>query len=493
MTDNDASGKTETERDAEVSRRDALKSRLFGINPEFARNLIREVTPTRLVTLPAVIFAILLLMFLLEDGKVTEAFMTTAIVIYVALVVLWGTALSGNSVMEEFSGRTWDLQRMTAVGPWAMTWGKYAGATFISWYGGLIVMAAYFAALWSPDIHDKWKYIEGGVLLLVAGMSSHALSLLAALVSAREAGHKAKSSTSTALAFLGAFSLLGMIPAVYNDHTNFHWYYVVISPFLLATCSLLFFTAWMLVGAYRTMRAELQYSNGPGAWMVFLLALLVYTSGFVSVEGSWPLAAVQHVTATVISFTLVCVALVYMTAFAEPSGVIEYGRVLKALRRRDRAGFLNEVPLWVVTYCAALALFVVTCVLILFSYGTPAYYGQNQGLEESPRYIVSLGAALLMFVLRDLMILTLLRFSEKPRHTWMSFSIALTALYLIVPNILNSSGARVMTIFFWPPIIQESPGRFIGLEPVLAALCEAALVFYLVRRRYRRVMAAAAR
>ena len=480
--------------DAAVSRIDALKSRLFGINPELARNLIREVTATRLFTLPAIIAAVLVLVYLLENGKVTDAFMAAAIFMYVMLG-LFGTAAAGNSVLEEFGSRTWDFQRMTAIGPWAMTWGKYAGATAVSWYGGLIVMAAYFAALLWPDVTDKWKYFQTGIILIAGGAFMYAFALLTALASAREAGHKAK-STATAtmtLAFLGVMPLLGIIPAVYTEHTDYRWYYFGISPFLLVTGSMVYFTGWLLAGAYRTMRAELQYSNGLRVWAAFLLSLLVYASGFVSDSAPVRLSAVEYVFRASSLFIMVCAALLYITAFVEPSGVIEYGRVLKAFRRRDRAGFLNEMPLWAITFCAALASLVVmwACVAAL----APGYVALSQqhqaSIVERPLDMALFGSAFLMFMLRDILLLTLFRFSEQPRYIRVSFFTALTALYLVVPKILDAAGAGGMTILFWPPLQYGAAIKISSITPTFAALCEAAAVFYLVRRRYRRLMSAA--
>ena len=105
------------------------------MNPELQRNLWLEITPHRLVLLPAVILASGALLHALDPSNTIVR--SIALFGFIILTMVWGARQAANSVLEEARDRTWDIQRMAALSPWSMTWGKLAGATVMSWYGGL--------------------------------------------------------------------------------------------------------------------------------------------------------------------------------------------------------------------------------------------------------------------------------------------------------------------------------------------------------------------
>ena len=92
-----------------------------------------------------------------------------------------GTGLV-TRVMEEARDRTWDAQRMSAIGPWAMTWGKLLGAPAFAWYGGLILMLIYLATAryaTVPVLRTAASLVCGALLL-------HAIALNASVLAARK-------------------------------------------------------------------------------------------------------------------------------------------------------------------------------------------------------------------------------------------------------------------------------------------------------------------
>ncbi|HEU0264151.1 MAG TPA: hypothetical protein VFR01_00325, partial [Geobacterales bacterium] len=97
-------------------------------NPEFRRNLWLEMTPYRLVGMPLVLAPLFYLVGKINDFD-SKSLVGTAVSLYFILAILWGTRLASEAVLSEIRDQTWDSQRLSAISPWQMTWGKLFGAT----------------------------------------------------------------------------------------------------------------------------------------------------------------------------------------------------------------------------------------------------------------------------------------------------------------------------------------------------------------------------
>ena len=62
------------------------------------------------------------------------------------LVGAWGSFAVVGSINSEISERTWDQQRLSALSPWQMAWGKLLGSSIYPWFGGAICAAVACAA-----------------------------------------------------------------------------------------------------------------------------------------------------------------------------------------------------------------------------------------------------------------------------------------------------------------------------------------------------------
>jgi len=135
------------------------------MNPELRRNLWLELSTHRLVAMPAVLFLVFVLFASRNVGDWAEIVFTTAVGLFIVIVPLWGTYKAAESVTDEVRDRTWDWQRLSALDPWRMTWGKLAGATAFTWYGAAICMVAknhaeitpYLKGLLANDSSSKEK------------------------------------------------------------------------------------------------------------------------------------------------------------------------------------------------------------------------------------------------------------------------------------------------------------------------------------------------
>ncbi|HEX5336921.1 MAG TPA: hypothetical protein VFW53_00610, partial [Gallionella sp.] len=111
------------------------------INPELKRNLWLSFSAARLIAMPAILALTFLSIYLSEEQALIDHFMYTAAVsLFVFIVWLWGAGNASASITDEIRNKTWDQQRMSALEPWTMAWGKLFGATAFNWYGGLICL-----------------------------------------------------------------------------------------------------------------------------------------------------------------------------------------------------------------------------------------------------------------------------------------------------------------------------------------------------------------
>ena len=116
------------------------------INPEFLRNVWLEMSPVRLIVMPAMLAAVFLIVYLTQSDFFTGAMQATSMTIFVVLVFIWGIRLASDAVINEIRDGTWDSQRMSSIGAWSMSWGKLLGSTVYPWYGGLMCIVVYLVS-----------------------------------------------------------------------------------------------------------------------------------------------------------------------------------------------------------------------------------------------------------------------------------------------------------------------------------------------------------
>ena len=140
------------------------------MNPEFRRQLWLQFSATRLIVLPLLVLACFAAAGLSQPDDLPQTLALVGAALFGLLVWGMGTLAAGASVIDEITEHTWDQQRMSALQPWAMTWGKLAGATSYGWYGGLIclLVAVPGAMLMGRGDTVLWFVVAGvlgGVLL----------------------------------------------------------------------------------------------------------------------------------------------------------------------------------------------------------------------------------------------------------------------------------------------------------------------------------------
>jgi len=434
-------------------------------NPEFRRNLWLELTPQRLIVMPLVLAAIFVVIYLGEGGIARwtgEAphyggLATAAKYVYLALILLWGGRQAAAAVTDEIRDRTWDGQRLSALGSWSMSWGKLFGSTVFTWYGGALALAVYAVAALGGDAPAA--VVRDIVTLIAYGVLCHATALLASLLYLR---HKMPSrkpnGTLFHLAGLAAVAVLWIVIDGYSAD-KVGWPMSRPVPFAeFALASVVAFAVWAVIGVWRLMRAELQFRNLPWLWTLFALFLMIYMSAFVA----GPLNPVYRLLLP----TFVLQVSTYLLALVEPKDVVGLRRFAGRARAGDVRGFFEVVPLWLLTYAFAAA----------GTLATVAVAGQTLAAPDAAGLAMHMAVASFLFMTRDLGILVALNLGPNPRRADLAAILYWAVLYALVPILLDRLGESALAALFRPG----------GTDAVLvSALVQAVLAFGWVVWRWR--------
>jgi len=431
------------------------------VNPEFRRNLWLELSVQRIIGMPLVLGALFLLGFTLSGKHFGEDVANTALGLFCVLAIFWGTKLAGESLVTEIRDRTWDGQRMSVIGPWAMTWGKLFGSTMFPWYGGICCLIVY--AIAAPPKPDT-DIFETVLVMAGAALAGQAVALFASLLAIRR-DRRFSRSQAAAFSVLGIMMAFSIFPLGLNDRALIEWYGNRFLPIDFTLFSLALFLAGAVTGIYRLMRLELQLKNRPWVWIVFAIFLMVYTAGFS------PQAA-RRIPADPFSLCLVyayftAVALAYVTALVEPKDPIRFRRLIHAWENRDWGLLLQVCPSWAMLLPLICAAAIMLCVFPLVGATSPA---------SAFRIAI---ASSLFFILRDLALLLFFNLSKNPKRADMLTMLWMGLLWLVIPLTLSGLGFVHLTQLFHPRPETQS---FISL---VAAPCEMLLAAWLAVRRWK--------
>ncbi len=420
------------------------------MNPEFQRNVWLELTPRRLglmVVLLALAFFAAALTGSAGNGLLLGPLSTTAESLYYIIVVVWGTRNAALAVIGEIRERTWDMQRLSAIQPGAMTWAKLFGSTVYNWFGGAICLAV---LLGETALHKGVPTALIDLVYYVAvGVIAQAAAFLASLIAARR--RQAHSRLDVFLYQLVGLTA-GMIvytvwsiadPAgsilLHKVATDFVvWWGWTFDTRLFLLGSLAVFTAWTLAACYREMRLELKMQNGALVWLGFLVFIGVYVAGFDAWLASdkavagWDAASLRLGLA-VITFA----ALTYVMVVLEPKDRVHFRWLGRQLASGRIAATWNGLQAWMMAYAAALLCGAV--LLFLLSRHPPAD-------ASEPAFI----AAGLGFLTRDVWIFVLMRTLPGRRRSDLAALMVLLALYVFAPAIVNGLGLKSLLAIFYP-------------------------------------------
>ncbi len=424
------------------------------MNPELVRNLRLECSPHRLVAMPVVLG---LLLAVAGMGGGPGAVVTTASLAIGVLLVLWGSRLAADAVLGEIADRTWDSQRMSAIGPWSMTWGKLFGSTVFVWYGTAICLAA--AAIAGPvdDVDRGWLLGH----LLAAGLACQAAALFFSLLLSR--GRPQRVGLRVTLAQILAIGV--SVPFIAGAAARgidlgsppiLSWYgiEIAVDDFVLATNLLV--VAWGIFGCYRLMRVALQCRTSFLGWLAFTVFLAAYCAGLDATSQRFGLDLPgERVLDGWLTAFAVSLALTYAAAFAEPKSIVRLRRWLLDLGRMAFGRAALDTPSWMVSGAVCLV-----CALNAISL---LMGGGNAGVDNPVWLIV----AVVLFAVRDIALLYAVTLDHRHNRGHLAAMVYLVVLYVLIPGLLAGMNADTLIAAFLP-VPGASP--WLGTLPVLVQI-----------------------
>jgi hypothetical protein len=397
------------------------------MNPEFRRQLWLQFSPARLILMPSLLL-LGSLAVALSSGleRLPEGLASAALGVFLMIVYGMGTNAAGTSILEEIQERTWDQQRMSAMQPWAMTWGKLAGATSYAWYGGALCLLVFVPASWLAD----WPHAgEMAICAVLGGILLHALLLAVNLQLGRNPGKLAQRG--------GMWALLVFLLWALGFGVNFArsstlaWWGEEYEPWTFLLASLLVFVPCVLVAAWRLMAESLAVRQLPWGWPALILLLTGYVGGF---------TAPAHVPLSLTGLGIAAL-LTYASLLSQPQTRVVWQRMLGLASAGQWRSVLRQLPPWL----TSLAL-----VLPFALLATLQLSGKGGGMDGAGHFSVQEPLVIALLTLRDCCLLLFFSFNPQARRPQGAFMITMLVLYLLLPWLFAVMDASLLTSLVFP-------------------------------------------
>lgn len=397
-------------------------------NPEFRRNLWLEFTGHRLLAMPAVLGLIFLAVILADGPDLAGNLQQLATTIFIFIVWFWGSRNANAAMVNELRDRTWDQQRLSALSPWAMTWGKLFGATAYNWYGGLICLVV--ATLAGLATRGAGALVTLGTLA-ISGVLLHALALTLPLHASCRHPHSAQPGGIGWLALVLAFTFfINTIGG--GDGEALLWWGMGLGRDFFWLAASLFFGGSAIFAAWRVMSNALQVRTTPWAWPLFAVLLTLWLAGIGDRGGPAGLP-----------FTglLVAMAMTYLALFSEPTGPVVFGRLQLCRAHGDWRGWLEHLPTWPTTLALA----------FLFALAATGSSTPSLPWAAGPMSIAKLPPLLLaLLLLRDSCLSLFFALAPTPGRPIWAAVLSLAALDFLLPFSAKAAGMAQLAWFIMP-------------------------------------------
>jgi hypothetical protein len=397
-------------------------------NPEFRRNLWLSFSAHRLVAMPALLALIFLATALADQqNRVAQSLYTASITLFVFIVWLWGARNANAAIVDELRDKTWDQQRMSALGPWTMTWGKLFGSTSFNWYGGLMCLPVMALSGIMAG--------EAGVLTTLLSLCAVGVLLHAALIvlNLHTGQFEARIIQRGGLGWLAIIVVFMLIPSFTANHMNaVNWWGMEIGNALFWLDSALLFAACATFAAWRVMCNALQVRKLPWAWPAFACVLAFYFTGFI-LDGD------LH--ALLMTGLFVSIAMSYAAMFSEPNTLLRWRKLRLLQQKADWRAWLEHLPLWPTT----LALTFLFALLVLLA-PHEARIGMDRTDFLQPPHALTLA----LMLLRDACVLLFFAFSPNSKRALGAALLYLAVLNMLLPFLASVADLDEVRYFFLP-------------------------------------------
>ncbi len=398
------------------------------MNPEFRRQLWLQFSTTRLVVLPLLLMASFVAVYMSTPSAPAEALAKSAMLLFAVLVLGMGTFAAGGSVMDEIADRTWDQQRMSAMQPWAMAWGKLAGASAYGWYGGALclLVAIPSALLTEPAVF----VVKAALVASLAGVFLQALLIAINLQLLKTGSRVSRRGGIWALLLILMWGGGTVVATVRDEHIR--WWGQAFERLDYSVASLALFAVCALVAAWRSMAEVLAVRQMPWGWPVLALVATTYISGFAWAQRT-PVLGVVGLS--------VCAVLTYFALLTEPQRRPLWQSVIKRAQDAQWRAVLLQLPRWPTTLVLAMPFAVLSAMALNTNTDVP--WSLSDAMVLQP-------IAFALLLARDCALALFFTFAPQARRPVMAFAVLMLVLYALLPWLLGGLGGPVLAALALP-------------------------------------------
>jgi len=447
-------------------------------NPEFAKNIWLELSPIRLISMPAIIILIVGLIFMnsASSSDAIKYIHNISLGGFIIIGLLWGMKSASDSILDEFNEKTWDWQKTSSMGPWKLAFGKLFGSTIYNWYGSLICFAVFMFSI--ADDANTGIEIRKGFLMIISMISLHGLMILMALQMVRK--NTGRNKIKSNRLFITGFLFIGFSSSILSNNIflgktiiDIAWYGIPMNYSEIAIISGLFYCFWIIAGLYRSMRAELQFSDAPVWWIVFIISNFIFQYGFFISNQSMP-GAISLAACLGLSM-IQSLFIVYFLALNESKNIVNFRQLLTCIKQKEYNTLFQNIPLWLITLPIAFIFGLLAALVFMIVPLSSSGYNMFNELHLQNRFeLILILMAIFGFVIRDLGVLLLLNFSSRSKRADATMIVYLFLIYSILPMLTKDMGVASI---FYP--YQKSGYLLMVSFPIM----EAIIVLYFLRKK----------
>ncbi|MCI4665134.1 MAG: hypothetical protein MRY74_10490 [Neomegalonema sp.] len=416
------------------------------MNPELLRLARRELSPLRLIGAPIIVMLLLLYAAasFYNSEKPWEAWDGVGRVAFwavFAIATLWGARRAADAVASELRDRTWDTQRLSGLGPAAMTVGKMLGAPLGAWYAVSLLLLTQIVVLLTVPADDAvtkllvighdlgWASIGAQIAGAFAMFAAALFTSMTAL-----AGQDRPRGFDTSLFQFGAVAGGAMVTVVMmtvaGRLSGGEFWGVKMSDSAALGLTFLYLGLWATLGAWNQMRKAFGVDTTGLLWILFLIALPFYVLG-------WGAPAIPRIAILILAGAAYCAVLM------EPHRRIDIWNWLRHLSG-GRLRAIVSGPAWIYAWLAAAAMLAIYFNTI----NAELSAAQTFGLGEAEPTVAPIAA--LLFGLRDMFICSWAGLRAKDgRGIWTALLI-LVGLWIALPAIGSFAPGKELQHLFTP-------------------------------------------
>ena len=255
------------------------------LNPEFKRQLWLNWRPSLLAwSLGLSLLVLALPIALSSPNGLPGSLSATAIAGLWIATGIYGSVLAGRSLAEEASQNTWDWQRLSALSPWQMAWGKLIGAALPAWLYALwfAIAIAGIATIWVLEQLSVPHMIG---LAVVWGLGLQTWAMNSVLMSWGQHDSPVNRRRAALLPLLLLFFIPGpFLGRVYDNIFNSNdeavlWWGMDVGGLGIAYLAGALVLALGLLGLWRMLCARLDVRTLPWAWPLGIVVTGIFAGG----------------------------------------------------------------------------------------------------------------------------------------------------------------------------------------------------------------------